>query len=114
MITHCFVCVLAMLPAGKEWHLFVSHSTADKDLVRENILVPLRDQYHFKVKACYHCMPDPGRYDDKVIHRDIKNSCAVMIGLSPPYLASTRYILFSLILCIYLHLPFLVVLMNGI
>ena len=86
------MCVLDMLPAGKEWHLFVSHSTADKDLVRQNILLPMREQYYFKVRACYHCMPDPGRYDDKVIHKNMKDSCVVMIGLSPPYLASPRYV----------------------
>ena len=104
-----------MLPAGKEWHLFVSHSTADKDLVRESVVLPMREQHHFKVKACYHCMPDPRRYDDKEIHKDMKESCVVMIGLSPPYLASGRYIYIILFnLCVYLHLSSLVVLMNGI
>lgn len=84
-------CILAMLPAGKEWHLFVSHSTADKDVVRGNVVVPLREQHHFKVKACYHCMPNPSQYDDKAIHQDMKNSCIIMISLSPPYVTSSRY-----------------------
>lgn len=91
-----------MLPAGKEWHLFVSHSTADKDLVRENVVVPMREQHHFKVKACYHCMPDPGRYDDKVIHKDMNHSCTIMIALSPPYLASPRYILWINLMCVFI------------
>ena len=101
-----------MLPAGKEWHLFVSHSTADKDLVRGHIVVPMREQYCFKVKACYHCMPDPKRYDDKAIQRDMNQSCIVMIALSPPYIASPRYIyvLFSLYVCLFVPS---VVLMNG-
>lgn len=81
-----------MLPVSKEWHLFVSHSTGDKDQVRENVIVPMREKHHFKVKACYHCMPDPRRYDDKVIHKDMNNSCIVMIGLSQSYLASPRYV----------------------
>ena len=84
--------ILGMLPTGKEWHVFVSHSTADKELVRQNVVVPMREQHHYKVKACYHCMPDATRYDDKAIQRDMKNSCIIMIALSPPYLASSRYI----------------------
>ena len=87
----CLFCVLtAMLPPGKEWHLFVSHSTADKDMVRERVVVPMREQYHFKVKASYHCMPDAGRYDDKTIQRDMHHSCIIMTTLSPPYLSSSR------------------------
>ena len=100
-----------MLPADKEWHLFVSHSTADKDLVRESIVVPMREKYHFKIKACYHCMPDPGRYDDKAIYRDIGQSCIVMIALSPPYVSSLRYTCSQCLIDV-LILP-LVVLMSG-
>lgn len=79
-----------VLPPGKKFHLFVSHSTSDKDFVREGVIVPLRNK-HREVLACYHCMPDANCFDDKLINKAMTESCAVMVCISGAYLNSQRY-----------------------
>ena len=83
------------LPVGKKWIVFVSHSTADKVWARERVVVPLRDPpYKKKVAASYHFMPDPSKYDDSGILKDMEKSCVIIIGLSNSYLNSGRWVLF--------------------
>ena len=81
------------LPPGKKWHVFVSHSTADKQWARESVIVPLRSPPHnFQVAACYNFMPDITRYNDSDIHSSLRQSCVILIGISPAYLGSQRWV----------------------
>jgi len=79
-----------ILPPGKKFHLFVSHSTSDRNSVREGVIVPLRNKQR-EVLASYHCMPDPNRFDDKAIIKAMTESCVVMVCISGAYLSSQRY-----------------------
>ena len=78
------------LPWGRKWLVFLSHSTSDKPWVRQHLLVPLRDTMGTPVTASYHYMPDPSRYDDKAIQKNMTNSCLIVIALSPSYVSSER------------------------
>lgn len=77
------------LPANKSWHMFVSHSTSDTQLVHESLIVPLGDAQR-SVAACYNFMPDTSRYNDHEIKDAMKESVVVAIGLSPAYIHSDR------------------------
>ena len=79
----------AFLPANKGWHMFVSHSTSDTQLVHESLIVPLGDTQR-SVAACYNFMPDTSRYNDHEIKDAMKESVVVAIGLSPAYIHSDR------------------------
>ena len=46
-----------------------------------------------QIHACYHYMPDTTRYDDRKISSMMRKSSVIMIGLSPAYLSSQRYVL---------------------
>ena len=79
------------LPIGKKHHIFVSHSTADKKVVRERLVLPLREMCGFIVNACYHFMtPDESRYEDSGISQAFNDSCVLIIALSKQYLSSAR------------------------
>ncbi len=78
------------LPSGKRYHLFVSHSTSDQQWARDSVVSRLSGSW--KVKACYHLMPDESCYDNADIKDCMKQSCVILIGLSPAYLHSGRYI----------------------
>lgn len=79
------------LPHSKKWHLFVSHSTSSQDWAREEIVARLSGPpHHMQVAACYQSMPDSSRYDDKEIYARIRESCVLLIGLTPSYLKSGR------------------------
>jgi hypothetical protein len=79
------------LPLNKKWHLFVSHSTSSQDWTRDTIVARLTGSAHLmRVAACYQSMPDMSRYDDKEIQSRMRESCAVLIALSPLYLRSGR------------------------
>ena len=81
------------LPPNKKWHLFVSHSTSSQDWTRDTIVARLTGSTHLmRVAACYQSMPDQSRYDDKEIQSRMRDSCAVLIALSPQYLRSERLI----------------------
>ena len=80
-----------VLPPRKKFHLFVSHSTSDKDFVREAVIVPLRDKHKLEVLACYHCMPDANHFDDKTINKAMNESCVILVGISTAYVNSQRY-----------------------
>ena len=78
------------LPPGRNHHVFVSHSTGDQAVVKNRIVVPLREMQGLKVVACYHCMEQSSQYNDKYIQRAMRESCVVVVGLSPSYLESQR------------------------
>ena len=79
------------LPANLTWHLFVSHSTSNQDWARTEIVDKLSSPpHHMRVAACYQSMPDSSRYDDKEIHTRMRESCVVLIALTPSYLKSGR------------------------
>ena len=80
------------LPPGRKHHVFVSHSTGDQAVVKNAIVVSLREVQGMKVVACYHCMEKGSQYNDKHIQRAMAESCVVVVGLSPSYLDSQRYI----------------------
>ncbi|KAL5466689.1 hypothetical protein EMCRGX_G030834 [Ephydatia muelleri] len=81
------------LPIGKKHHIFVSHSTADKKVVRERLVLPLREMCGFIVNACYHFMtPDESRYEDSGISQAFNDSCVLIIALSKQYLSSASNI----------------------
>ena len=80
------------LPPGRKHHVFVSHSTGDQAVVKNGIVVSLREAQGMKVVACYHCMEKGSQYNDKHIQRAMAESCVVVVGLSPSYLDSQRYI----------------------
>lgn len=77
------------LPQGKKWHIFISHSTSDQPLIRQSLVVPLRDMGRM-VTACYHYMPDSSRYNDKDILDAMEESCFILICISPAYVSSGR------------------------
>lgn len=95
---HCicgfFWCVCAggvSLPPNKKWHLFVSHSTSSQDWTRDTIVARLTGSAHLmRVAACYQSMPDISKYNDKEIQLRMRESCAVLIALSPLYIKSER------------------------
>ena len=79
------------LPPNKKWHLFVSHSTSSQDWTSDVIVARLTGSAHLmRVAACYQSMPDRSRYNDKEIQSRMKESCAVLIALSPQYIKSGR------------------------
>lgn len=84
---------LLPLPPGKNWHLFVSHSTSSQDWASAKIVAQLRGPpHHMKVAACYESMPDSSRYDDKEIQSRMRESCVVLIALTQSYLNSQRLV----------------------
>ena len=78
----------SLLPTGKRYHLFVTHSTSDQQWARDCIVSRLSGSW--KVKACYQLMPDQSRYDDAGIKDAMRQSCVILIGLSPAYIRSGR------------------------
>ena len=96
MTSTACICVAAggvSLPPNKKWHLFVSHSTSSQDWTRDTIVAPLTGSAHLmRVAACYQSMPDQSMYNDKEIQSRMRESCAVLIALSPQYLRSGRLI----------------------
>lgn len=83
--------VLPSLPPRMKYHVFVSHSTGDRQWARESIVVPLREPPHnLQVTACYHFMPDSRLYNDRAIRSCMADSCVVLVGLSPAYINSQR------------------------
>ena len=79
------------LPDNKKWHLFVSHSTSSQDWARDEVIARLTSAPHrMRVAACYQSMPDTSRYDIKEIQSRMRESCVIVIALSPQYLNSGR------------------------
>ena len=88
----CHILLLTgVLPPGKKFHLFVSHSTSDVELAREAVVRPLRNKHNLKALACYHCMPDAHHFNDHHISQAMTESCVIVVGISEPYLSSNRY-----------------------
>ena len=72
-------------------HVFVTHSTSDRQWVRETIIIPLRDPPDRKnTFASYHFMPDETRYNDTEILAIMKDSYVVLVALSDSYIRSKR------------------------
>ena len=82
------------LPKGKHWHVFVSHSTADQQWVKENVIIPLRDKPDYKeAVSCSDFMPDSTKYNDQAIHDAMTKSCVILLSLTPAYINSVRYVM---------------------
>lgn len=81
------------LPNGKKFHVFLTHSTSDQDWAESCIVSPLSSMW--RVRACYQLMPDTTRYDDREIVACMTQSCVIIIGLSPSYLKSGRYDIYT-------------------
>ena len=79
---------MTRLPAGKEWHMFVTHSTSDIEVVKRQIMEPF-SRGPRKATASYQYMAE-GQYDNKAIQAAIRGSCLVLVTVSPPYLNSER------------------------
>ena len=79
------------LPAGKKFHVFLSHSTGDQLAVKGSIVVPLRETHTMQVVACYHCM-EGKNYNDKHIEQAMGESCVIVTAISPSYVDSQRYV----------------------
>lgn len=77
------------VPGGRKWVVFISHSTGDQALVRNTILVPLRE-LQIPVAGSYHYMHSGNVYNNDEIRRAMADSCMVIIALSPSYVASSR------------------------
>lgn len=89
------------LPHNKKWHLFVSHSTSSEHWARKEIVAKLSGPpHHMRVAACYQSMPDSSRYDDKEIRTRMRESCVVLIAITPSYLISGRLLMIIVIACI--------------
>ena len=79
------------MPDHKKWHLFVSHSTSSQDWARDEVVARLTSAPHrMRVAACYQSMPDRSRYNDKEIQSRMRESCVIMVALTPLYLQSGR------------------------
>ena len=75
-----------------KWHLFVSHSTSNQDWAQAEMVARLSGPSHLmRVAACYQSMPDDSRYNDKEIHSNMRESCVILIALTPSYLKSGRF-----------------------
>ena len=80
------------LPYNKNYHVFVTHSTYDTPIVQQNLIDPLkRSPYNFKAVSSSDFMAGQ-EYSNDDIKEAMQHSCAVIIGLSEPYINSPRYI----------------------
>ncbi len=77
------------LPGGRQFVVFISHSTGDQAWVRNTLLLPLRE-LQIPAVASYHFMSNHGDYDNVMIRKAMTDSCMVIIALSPSYLPSSR------------------------
>ena len=79
------------LPPGKEWHMFVTHSTSDIDTVSAEILEPMALEFPpRKVTASVHFRNSSQMYDNVAIKEAMRTSCVVLVAINVPYLDSSR------------------------
>ena len=89
-------------PPGKEWHMFVTHSTSDIDTVSAEILEPMALKLPpRKVTACMRFRNSSMMYDNAAIKAAMKTSCVVLVAFSKPYLDSSRCVCMHNILVIF-------------
>ena len=89
-----FLSAIVEVPEGRRCHVFISHSTSDRFWAEKTVLEPLSKTW--KVRASFQSMPDSSRYDNARIMDDMRCSCVVIIGLSPAYEQSGRFVILPL------------------
>ena len=78
------------LPCDKEYHVFVTHSSHDTQLVKTKLIEPLTTPpYHMRVSCSSDFMVESGYNNDAIKHA-MQKSCVVIVGVSEPYVQSQR------------------------
>lgn len=81
------------LPPDKEYHVFITHSTGDLDMVYHKLKKPLVNCYHQKIQVTNSSEFKEGDdYNNDAIKKAMRRSCAILIGISDKYLRSERYV----------------------
>lgn len=81
--------IAVFLPAGKKWHMFVSHSTSDVELVKNVIIEQYEDSTRRVCASCSFMTKDQV-YVNTDIKSAMNESCVIMVAISEPYINSGR------------------------
>ncbi|KAI6650291.1 mRNA cap guanine-N7 methyltransferase-like [Oopsacas minuta] len=80
------------LSRRKQYHVFVSHSTADFTWAKVKVVMKLRNlkSHSVHVVASYHFRPDGDTYNQQAIIASMEEASIILLGLSQTYLNSDR------------------------
>lgn len=81
------------LPLHKDYHVFITHSTGDFDLVNNKLIHPLMNS-KLKVTSSF-AFKEGGDYNNDAIKHAMRRSCSILIGISESYRRSERYVLLT-------------------